>query len=304
MSKRMKQALLLALKVTVSGFLLTLVFRKAGLREVLDQFSSMDLRLFALASLLYVVAIFASAMRWQQLLEGRHSLGRVFSLYMIGSFFNNFLPGAVGGDAVKAYYLYKDTGKGGSSIGSVFMDRYIGFFGLLSVGLVSGLIAFSELKTIGMQWMVPSLFIGFLAGSVVFFRLRIGRRFSAVSDFYDYFHRVIRDKPAVMKAYLLSLVIQVLTASMVACVGLGIGQRLSFTELFVFVPIISIITMVPLSISGLGVRESAFVVLFGLTGVSPHAATSISFIWFLSIAAASLIGLVEYLRYRRRPPAA
>ena len=54
-----------------------------------------------------------------------------------------------------------------------------------------------------------------------------------------------------------------------------------------------------ISISGLGVRESAFVLLFRLTGVPAEASMSISFLWFLSIVAASLIGLVEYLRIRR-----
>ena len=304
MSKQMKNAMLLALKIMVSGFLLAMVFRKAGLQEVLAHFRAMNHWFFGLSSLLYVLTVLMSAMRWQQLLEGHHPLGKVFSLNIIGSFFNNFLPGAVGGDAVKAYYLYKDTKKGGSSIGSVFMDRYVGFFGLLSVGLVSGIVAFGELRAIGLHWVVPALFIAFLAGSVLFFRLRIGNRFSAVSDFYDYFHRAIGNRPAILKAYLLSLIIQGLTVLMVYSIGRGIGQQLSFTALFVFVPLISIITMVPLSISGLGVRESAFVVLFGLTGVSPQAATSISFLWFLSIAAASLIGLVEYVRYRRNPPAA
>ena len=57
--------------------------------------------------------------------------------------------------------------------------------------------------------------------------------------------------------------------------------------------------MLPISISGLGVRKSAFVLLFGLTGVPAKASMSISFLRFLSIVTASLIGLVEYLRIRR-----
>jgi hypothetical protein len=79
----------------------------------------------------------------------------------------------------------------------------------------------------------------------------------------------------------------------------GIGVRLPFTALFVFVPVIITVTMIPVSISGLGVRESAFVVLFGLAGVPAGAAASISFLWYLSATVGSLTGLVEYVRYRR-----
>ena len=85
---------------------------------------------------------------------------------------------------------------------------------------------------------------------------------------------------------------------MIATVARSIGQTLSFTELFIFVPIIMTLMIIPVSISGFGVREGAFVALFGLTGIPSSVSVSLSFLWFLSTAAASLIGLVEYLRRR------
>jgi uncharacterized membrane protein YbhN (UPF0104 family) len=291
-----KQIAFLLIKITVSCTLLAVIFRKAGLEQVLNHFQSMNLWFFGLSSLVYVFLVYVSARRWALLLEEPYPIKKIFSLYMIGSFFNNLLPGAVGGDAVKAYYLYKDTRKGGSSIGSVFMDRYIGLCALLSLGFISGIVAFPELRTIGMHLVIPALFCLFIAGSLLFFRLRIGRRFSAISDFYDYFHRSIRNRSMLVKTFILSLIVQTLTLFMIYLIARGIDQKLTFTALFVFVPIISIITMVPISISGLGVRESAFVLLFGLTGVPAEASMSISFLWFLSIVTASLIGLVEYLR--------
>ncbi len=295
-----KQTALLLLKISVSVILLAVIFKKTGLERVLDHFQSMNLWLFGLSSLLYVLLVFVSAHRWALLLDGAYPFKKIFSLYMIGCFFNHLLPGAVGGDAVKAYYLYKDTRKGGSSIGSVFMDRYIGLCALLSLGFISSLAAFPELKAIGMHLTIPALFCLFIAGSLLFFRLRIGKRFSAVSDFYDYFHRSIRNKTMLVKAFGLSLIVQALSLFMIYLIARGIDQKLTFTALFVFVPIINIITMLPISISGLGVRESAFVLLFGLTGVPAEASMSISFLWFLSVVAASLIGLVEYLRMRRQ----
>lgn len=299
MKPRTKKILILSLKIVVSGLLLAFVLNKAGLRNIIVHFKALNPWYFLLASLLYVFLIFLAAVRWGLLLGGRYSVARLFSLYLIGSFFNHFLPGSVGGDAVKAYYLYQDSRHGGSSLGSVFLDRYIGFFALLTIGLVSGVLAFDDLKAVGMHWITPSLFVLFLVVSLMVFGMRIGGRFSAIADFYDYFHATIRKRPVVLKAFLLSIVLQLSTILIIFLIARGIGQRPPFIALFVFVPIILVVMSVPISISGLGLRESAFVLLFGLTGISPEASTSIAFLWFLSIVMASLTGLVEYIRRKR-----
>lgn len=301
-SKKLRTALLLALKIIVSGLLLTFVLRKVGLQNIISHLREMDLRFFFLSSLTYLLTIFLASLRWGTLLKQAHSRTKLFSLCLIGSFFNHFMPGAVGGDAVKAYYLYKETGQGGGSLGSVFLDRYVGYFALLSIGLVSGIAGYGDLKALGLHWLTPSLFILFLSGSLLFFGLRIGRRFSAIADFYDFFHDTLRDRRAIGNAFLLSLAIQFLTILEIELIALGLGQHPSFTALFVFVPLIITVMAVPISISGLGLREGAFVVLFGLTGISAEAGTAISFLWFLSVAAGSLPGLFLYLRIRSSDP--
>src|SRR5512135_1017985 len=148
-STKKKKLFFLAVKILVSALLLAVIFRKAGLGSIYSSLRSMDLRYFLASSLLYLLIVYLAALRWGLLLEERHTSGKLFSLYLIGSFFNNILPGAVGGDTVKVYYLYKETRRGGTSFGSVFLDRYIGLTGLLFIGLVSGLFAFRDLETIG-----------------------------------------------------------------------------------------------------------------------------------------------------------
>lgn len=297
--EKLKRILFLSLKITISGFLITLLLRKVGLQNILSHLRTMDLRFFFLSSAVYLLTIALASLRWGLLLKRSQSGKKLFSLCLIGSFFNHFMPGAVGGDAVKAYYLYKESGHGGSSLGSVFLDRYIGYLALLSIGLISGIAGYGDLKALGLHWLTPSLFLLFLSGSLLFFRLRIGRRFKAVADFYDYFHDTMRDRRALGKAFLLSLMIQVLTILEIFLISFGLGQQPSFTALFVFVPLIITVMAVPISISGLGLREGAFVVLFGLTGISAEASTAISFLWFLSVMTGSFVGLFEYLRLRR-----
>jgi len=298
-SKKLSNTLFFVLKTSVSGLLLTYVLRKVGLSNILSHLGDMDLRYFVLSSLVYLLTIFLASLRWWTLLKRSQPLGKLFPLCLIGSFFNHFMPGAVGGDAVKAYYLYKDTGQGGISFGSVFLDRYVGYFALLTIGLLAGIAGYGELKVIGLHWLTPVLFILFLSGSLLFFRLRIGRRFKAITDFYAFFHDALRDRKSIGTALLLSSAIQVLTILEIYLISLGLGQHPSFTALFVFVPLIITAMAIPISISGLGLREGAFVVLFGLTGIAPETSTSISLLWFLSAAAGSLPGLFVYLRKRK-----
>jgi uncharacterized membrane protein YbhN (UPF0104 family) len=292
--------LLLAVKVAISAILLTFILKKAGLQNILFHLRSMDLRYFIFAALLHIVIVAIAALRWQLLLDEQYPTPQLFSLYFIGSFFNKILPGTVGGDSVKIFYLYKDTRKSGSSIGSVFLDRYIGLVALLSIGLVSSLLANRELTQIGLQWMIPTVFALFIAGSLFVFGLRIGKRFPFMRDFYDYFHTYLNKKRTMLKTFMLSLIIQFLTIGMIFVIALGLGQQLPVTALFVFLPIIITVTAVPVSIFGFGIREGAFTVLFGLIGIPPQVSASISFLWFLAMASTSLIGLVEYLRYRGR----
>jgi uncharacterized membrane protein YbhN (UPF0104 family) len=298
--KNRKNVYFLLLKFLVSGIFLFVVFKKAGVREILSHLTTIKPGYFILAVLIYIMATYISAFRWKILLDEDYPVGKLFSLYMIGGFFNNVMPGLIGGDAVKVYYLYSDTKRGGSSLGSVFMDRYVGFFAMLIIGLIAGVIVFSDLKKIGMHMAMPVLFIVFILGSIAVFSVRIGRRFSAVSDFYDYFHAFIKKKMIMFRAFSISVVIQLMAFTMVYIIAAGLGQSLSFGSIAVFMPIILAVSTIPISISGFGVRESAFVVLFGLVGLPPEVAASISFLWFLSIAAASLIGLVEFLRYRKK----
>ncbi|MGW8272496.1 MAG: lysylphosphatidylglycerol synthase transmembrane domain-containing protein [Thermodesulfovibrionales bacterium] len=294
-----KKSLLVLAKLCVSLGLLYIVFEKAGLQNVISHLSEVDPTYFFLASGLYVLTTYVSAIRWGLFLEDNVPVKKLFSLYLIGAFFNNLLPGIIGGDAVKVYYLYKDTRKGASSLGSVFMDRYVSLFALLSIGLIAGLFAFLSLSAVRMQWTLPLLFIGFVVVSIVFFGLRMGRRFIIVANFYDYFHRFARRWRVLAIAYGLSMIIQGLSILGVYLLTLGINHEVPLSSLCVFLPIIWTVLTVPISISGFGVREGAFVLLFGLIGTSPEVSTTISFLWFLSIGTASLLGLVAYFRYKR-----
>lgn len=216
---------------------------------------------------------------------------------MIGSFFNTILPGIIGGDAVKAYYLYKETGNSGISMASVFMDRYVGFASLMFITLIALPFGISYIKDTELEYLFPGIVFAFIAGSIVFFRLRIGGGIKIIREFYSFFdtyRNFNRSSMVLLKSLILSVIIQLMNMMAVYIISHGLGINISFLSIMLFIPLIVTVSMVPLSISGLGVREGAFVILFGKAGVRPEVAISISFLWFISVVIGSLPGLLFY----------
>ncbi len=299
MARTINRILLLILKLSISSALLYFVLSKAGVDNVLSLIRAINPVAFIGAIVIYVFSIYVSTIRWGLFLPEEFKSKRLFSFYMIGSFFNTFLPGIIGGDAVKSYYLYKEINKGSLSLASVFMDRYIGFISLMSIGLVAFIFGFKYLKGSVIEWLLPAIILIFLVGSIIVFGLRFGKKIRVLSEFYKFFDEYRNQKILIAKALLLSVIIQVMCIMSVYIITLGLGEQISLIYFYIFFPIITAISTLPVSISGIGVREWSFVLLFGVVGVKPEIATAMSFAWFLSFAFGGLVGLFEYLRLKK-----
>jgi hypothetical protein len=299
-----KRLALLIFKLAVSSVLLYVVLKRTGLEQVFSTLKAMSPVAFISAVFLYLLAQFISTVRWKLLLPGVLGIGKLFSFYIIGSFFNTVLPGIIGGDAVKAYYLYQVTGKGSLSLASIFMDRYLGFLMLLTICTIAFPFGYAYLHGSQVEWLLPLIVLSFAAASFLVFGLRLGKGIKILSECYDYFHSYRGQKGVIGKALLLSVFVQLLGILAVYILALGMGEHIPFLACLIFLPLIIVITMIPISISGIGVREGAFVVLFGLIGVRPEVATAVSLSWFLSVATVNLLGFVEYIRYKKVKKAA
>lgn len=218
---------------------------------------------------------------------------------MIGSFFNMLLPGIIGGDAIKGFYLYKETGKGTPALASIFMDRYIGFICLLCIGMVAYPFGYHQLKNSEIIWLLPLFITIFTLSSLLIFSFRIGKRFRFLENFYNYFHFYRKQGKILLKTFLLSIIIQLSNILAVYIITIGLNQKVSFLSYLIFMPIIIVFTTIPVSISGLGVREGVFILFLSSVNIKPDVATAISFLWFLSMITGSLLGLWEYIRYKK-----
>jgi uncharacterized membrane protein YbhN (UPF0104 family) len=148
-------------------------------------------------------------------------------------------------------------------------------------------------------WTLPLIVLIFIIASLLIFGLRLGNRMMILSEFYDYFHSYRNKKGIIGKALLISVLVQLSGIFAVYILAIGIREYIPFIACLVFLPLIIMFTALPISISGIGIREGAFVLFFGLIGIRPGVATAISLSWFLTVVAGNLLGFVEYVRYRR-----
>ncbi len=263
-------------------------------RPVLKILPRENLSWFAGAVLLYVAGQVMSAWRWQLLamvLDFKEGFGDFLRYYFIGIFTNLFVPGLVGGDALRAVYLGRKSHRMGEAIASVVADRGIG---LLALFWLAGVMALLEHSMLPANVLRPVVGIGGatlaafacapLLAKVVHLMPRILRRAGGIV--LPYLHRPQSMLPAVA----LSLMLQISLAfcQWMLARGLGLG-----TPLYVFllcVPIANVFASLPITLNGLGIRETAYVLLLGLGGVGHDDAIALGLLWFAATMLGGLTG--------------
>lgn len=320
LNKKLKSLLFFALKLFVSSGILYFLISKIGIHTIIKYIKAIDLLVFASAVCLYIFSIYISSLRWSLLITQKIGIKRLFSMYMIGSFFNTCLPGIIGGDAVKAYYLNRELKNaveaveseddeqnpfkevGITAIASVFMDRYIGFWALMFIGIIAFPFGLGYLEKtpekVSLIWLMPLIFFAFILASLSVFWFRIGERFRFVLKIYEYFGFYKTKKIVIFRASIYSVIIQLINIASVYILSKGLSFEIPLLPLLIFLPLITVISLIPVSISGLGLREFAFVIFLGSTGVPSNISVALSLCWFFSIVVASIPGFFLYLLYK------
>ncbi|MDA0712197.1 MAG: lysylphosphatidylglycerol synthase transmembrane domain-containing protein, partial [bacterium] len=263
-----------------------------------------------------VVSNILGAIQWHVLL-GRQDIALPFpktiTLYFIGVFFNNFMVGNVGGDAVRIYDLKRITGRGLSGFAATFLDRFIGLFVLSCFSVISFSLS-PELWRSGLLLPIVGLgsglcailcfgFSGRLSDKAV--RLCRGVLPSKVSglasDIRDCFQMYRHAYFVLAQVGVLACGVQLSRVGVYYAVGLALGQHISLVHYMTFIPLIAIVSAVPISFGGIGVRENMGALLFGQVGMAPAVALAMMFLGYLAGIFASLMGGVMFVVRRVTP---
>lgn len=270
----------------------------------------LDLMLASVA--LYVAGQAVSTLRWKVLLGPvglSASYPRLLGFYFTGMFFNLFLPTIVGGDAVKAVLLARDTGAPARATMSVFMERNLGLLALVVVAIAAARLAPPvELLGLSLEALTWLLAAGYLAANIALLSAAVYRladrvialtplrRLRQRADSLYQAVRPYRSAPGpVLIAIALSFVHQGVVIAVVFLNAIALGLDVPLSAVAVFVPLVSLAGMVPVSVNGLGVREALYILLFGRLGVPAEIAVSLALLYLAVTFLASLPGGLAYL---------
>jgi glycosyltransferase 2 family protein len=307
-----RQAISLGLRIAVSVVMLAVLIAQAPTfdwRRLVPQWSVSATLWLAVAAALTLAGIVLSALRWQKVLEALEipaRLPRLMSHNLAGQFVSNVLPTTIGGDVLRVSRLSRDTGESPGTFASVVLERMTGWL-VLPIITVVGFVVNPGLRHLGSATSVAlvlagvtlMMLVGVLAAAGSH---RVGGRFAARAGWRRFVGAVhlgidrLRTHPgaalnvlAAGFAYQIALVL----AAVAAAQALGLRPA-GLTALLAFFPAVLIAQVLPISMSGLGVREGAFVLFLGPLGVASEQAIALGLLLYVLNLVVSLLGVPAF----------
>lgn len=306
------------IRLCVGIGLLTLLLYQVNLVELTNTIKDINVTWFVVMLITPHLAILVSVIKWKLLLASigcRATILNLMRLYMIGTFFNNFLPSMIGGDIVRTYMLGKEENDSAGVTAATFMERLTGLAALVSLLL---LVFFDDVIVARYPWLL------YIAAAIVaafwFLVLLLLRRKklpyqdkmiaalpkNKVTDF------IARTKdrttifyshiPTVIICFALSFLYYAIAMFTVYAAVNAIGQVLDTWVIIVVVPMVLFVGLLPISINGMGVNETSWAILFNLYGMAVVYAVAIGLLLRFRILLSSLLGGLIYLFVRRKLP--
>jgi glycosyltransferase 2 family protein len=288
-----------ALRAGAGVAIVALLLWRYDVRPVLHQLARERIAFFFTALVLYVAGQVMSAFRWS-LLGAILKIPAPFIDYLsyafIGMFTNVFVPGLVGGDALRSVYLGRRHQRLADAIASVAADRIVGLIGLFWLAATAAAALSVELPR---SVTLPTIAIGAISLAGFAALPLIGKLAAQMPARIAWIAATIApylDRPlALMPAMGLSIALQLLLAICQWILARGLGIRAPLTLFVLCVPIANVFASLPVTFNGLGVRETAYLMLFGMAGMAKSDAIALGLLWFAASVLGNLTGVVAFV---------
>jgi glycosyltransferase 2 family protein len=312
-----KKIILTIVQLAVTVALLYWVYRDpkklADMREALTH-ARFEWILAGILS--YFVVELAAGFRWHILLkvQGIHlSLPRLSGLFLIGMFYNQFLPGGTGGDIIKSYLLWKETDKKAGGLLAVVFDRFIGLVALVAITVTLLSLRFDLLaqtpETRRYLWILLTLLGISIAGLVASFVISgfnlfhlLPHKFPGREKLIEIaaaYHLYAHHWVATSLAFVASLIAHLATFTTFLCAAFALRADVAVTNFFAVMPIERTISSLPISFAGVGLREKVLqTMLHQVCGVNEGVAVLIGSLSFLIMVVCCLPGGIVYFFYK------
>lgn len=308
----MRKWLLGIAKICVSGALIVYLVQRTDLTEVWEVVQGADWRILTGAFFLFYVGYAITASRWRVLLG---ALGKappfwfLFRSFTVAVFFNNFLPSTVGGDAMRMYDSWRSGISKTSSVAAVLMDRFMGLAALLLFALCGLLLgahsSFGDSNVVTLVGIgaalafllllalifLPDAFSSRFSGMVAMLPARLAE---GVNSIVSTLRSFAQRREALIAALALSIALQTNVIVYHWLVAGAFGLDVPLSAFFLIIPVAIAVMMLPISINGIGVRESIFVLLLGTQGVSQEEGLAYAWLVYAFLLIQGLIGGVVF----------
>jgi uncharacterized protein (TIRG00374 family) len=313
-----KKTLLLLLKLAVSlSILVVILTTQTSLRDIGKVILSVNPYWLVLAFSLHGFGLLVGAYRWQILARAQGDevpLGFLAKSHLVAVFFNNFLPTRFGGDIVRIWDGSHYSRSLVKSSAIVLVDRFSGIIVLFLMAVIASLFRLDMVGQIPVIWIALLLGLVGLALIAVFFLPAFARLLGSLrlKGFLDklrgkilLFRETIlhyrTQKRAFLRATFWAVLLQLNVILYYYLIGLALGLKIHFLDYFIFIPIVLVIQLIPITINGLGLREGSYIEIFKFYGISPQAAVSFSLVDVAFNLVLGLIGGTIYVSRKKAP---
>lgn len=265
------------------------------IQRIISSLHLVDVTYIAFALLLGLGGTLLGVLRWQVSLTVQQihaPFKTLLSLTLVSGFVGLVLPTAFGGDAVRGYDLYRYTKKPIGVAASIFFERICGLISLIIVGSLGLIVGYEHIDRDSLIPSIVVVYFALLAAIYVAFNENLTRiSISLISKIpgtnwvrvtleklSNAIHAYKGQRKTWVGVMLISLIFQVVGILYYYLVALSLSLQISFVTFFILIPLITIVTLVPISVGGIGVKEGMFVLLFSQFGVSTESALLISLI--------------------------
>lgn len=312
-----RASLVLVVKIAISVALFGWLFHRVDFQQVAVTLERARPEWMLAAFAMLVASNLLGSYQWHRLLRVAAielPFWKVAAYYHVGLFWNNFLPANVGGDLARISDAARAGSTRATAFSTVLLDRMLGTVALGALAVVTtlpvidhfhlaavyaGVFGFFALATV-LLWAVLQPRAMALLERVMTW-IGLARFKPGLEDLAQRLAAFRHQRGLLARLLLVALTVQVMRIFVHVLVAHALGLNIPLTYFFLFVPLLAVIVSLPISLNGIGVREGAGIVLFGLVGLDRESAFLLQFTTYLVAVAVSLIGgLVFLARIPRR----
>ncbi|MBN1695567.1 flippase-like domain-containing protein [candidate division WOR-3 bacterium] len=308
----MKKISIEILKILITIGLFYYLFKtKVPLNEVIQNIKNLNIVYLILIILLFFLYYLIFSLRWNFLLKAQNigiSEVRSYLYIIISFFFNNFLPSGLGMDMIRSAYA---GGKENfeKALGASIMERILGMIGMMLIGIAavfSWKAEFAKLSILYIGLILLTILIYYFLTSLKVSWLKekiLSVKFLNLGDSIRKFYRAFKIYKNKIRTLIIGISYSVLVQIVIIIINYFIAKGLSLQipifALLAYIPIITVISLIPITINGLGLREAAYVYFFSLLNVTKGQAMSLSLVFFITSVIASCGGGIVFVFLRR-----